>query len=121
MAEDQFPSPSAPGFPLAARPEFNVVVRDFILEDGPASLHYRLNVGSLTFSSTISYLSIPAWSEVFTFLPARKNCLRLISALIAWDAMRFLALGGQCIVLPPGLPCDAAVSHMAPVLPEPVR
>lgn len=110
MAEEQYPSPSAPGSSLAARPELDVVVRGFALEDGPASLRYRLDVGSLTFSSTISYSSIPAWSDVFNVLPARKNCLRLISALIAWDAMRFLALGGERLVLPPGLPCDATVS-----------
>lgn len=110
MAEEHYSSPSSPGGPLWARPEFDVVVRDFALEDGPASLRYRLTVGDLTFSSTLTYISIPAWSDVFVVLPKRENCLRLVSALIAWDAMRFLALGGERLVLPPGLPRDATVS-----------
>ncbi|GAA1971521.1 hypothetical protein [Catenulispora subtropica] len=110
MAEEHYSSPSAPGSPLTARPEFDVVVREFVLDDGPASLHYRVDVGDLTFSSSISYMSIPGWSDVFTVLPVGKNALRLVSALIAWDAMRFLALGGERLVLPPGLPCDATVS-----------
>ncbi|MET9389901.1 hypothetical protein ABZY20_05705 [Streptomyces sp. NPDC006624] len=100
---------SAPGRTLSARPELDVVVRAFALEDDPARLRYRVDVGGLTFSSVISYASIPAWSGVFAALPARENGARLVGALIAWDAMRFLALGGEHLVLPPGLPCDAAV------------
>lgn len=109
MAVNQNPCPSAPGRSLTARPEFDVVVREFALQDAPASLHYSLAVGGLTFSSRTSYLSIPAWADVLAALPVRENGLRLVSALIAWDAMRFLALGGERLVLPPGLPCDATV------------
>lgn len=86
------------------------MVRAFALEDAPARLRYRLDVGALTFSSAISYDSIPAWSDVFAVLSARENGLRLVSALVAWDAMRFLALGGERLVLPPELPCDTAVA-----------
>jgi hypothetical protein len=110
MAVKQHSSPSAPSRTLTARTEYDAVVREFALNNTPASLCYRLKVGDLTFSSTISYNSIPAWSEVFAVLPVRENSLRLISALIAWDAMRFLALGGEHLVLPPELPCDAMVS-----------
>lgn len=110
MAAKPHPPPSAPARSLTARPEFDAVVREFALTDAPARLNYRLDVGDLTFSSSISYNSIPAWSDVFTPLPVRVNGLRLVSALIAWDAMRFLALGGERLVLPPDLPCDAVIS-----------
>lgn len=103
-------SPSAPSRTLTARPEYDVVVREYTLTDTPAGLRYRVEVGPLTFSSSISYTSVPAWSDVFAVMPSRQNALRLVSALIAWDAMRFLALGGERLVLPPGLPCDAVVS-----------
>ena len=104
--------PPAPARALSARPELDVIVRGFSLTDTPARLRYRVDVGDLTFSSTVSYESIPAWSDVFDVLPARENGLRLVSALIAWDAMRFLALGGERLVLPPGLPCDASVGSV---------
>ncbi|MGW2745408.1 hypothetical protein [Streptomyces sp. NPDC001450] len=87
-------------------------MREFALDDTPASLRYSLNVGDLSFSSVISYDSIPAWSDVFAVMPVEENALRLVSALIAWDAMRFLALGGERLVLPPGLPCDAVISSI---------
>lgn len=110
MAVKPHPLPSGPARSRIARPEFDAVVREFSLKDAPAGLSYRLDVGGLTFSSTISYNSIPAWSDVFTPLPVRENGLRLVSALIAWDAMRFLALGGERLVLPPELPCDTLIS-----------
>ncbi|MFE1323242.1 hypothetical protein ACFW7K_10225 [Streptomyces sp. NPDC058735] len=87
-------------------------MRTFALRDRPAGLDYRVDVGGLTFTSALSYASVPAWSEVFAALPVRQNGLRLVSALIAWDAMRFLALGGERVVLPPGLSCDASVSAL---------
>ncbi|MFC9928027.1 hypothetical protein [Streptomyces sp. NPDC127190] len=111
MAVKPRPSPPAPTGSLTARPEFDAVVRDFSLDDGPARLSYRVHVGRMSFSSTISYSSIPAWSDVFGPMPTRENGLRLVSSLIAWDAMRFLALGGERLVLPPELPCDAVISR----------
>ncbi|MFI0539720.1 hypothetical protein ACH3VS_12670 [Streptomyces sp. WSLK1-3] len=109
MTVTRHPPPSSPGRSLTARPELDVVVRAVTLQDAPARIRYRVSVGELTFTCAISYDSIPAWSDVFGALPARENAPRLVSALIAWDAMRFLALGGERLLLPPGLPCDAVV------------
>ncbi|MGW6543677.1 hypothetical protein ACWGBH_12625 [Streptomyces massasporeus] len=110
MALTQHPAPPAPSRVLPARPELDAVVRAFALTDSPARLSYRVDVGSLSFSAAMTYDSVPAWSDVFAVLPVRENGMRLVGALIAWDAMRFLALGGERLVLPPGLSCDATVS-----------
>lgn len=84
--------------PRISNPQFNVSVRDVRLLEHPATLEYQVDVGPLNFTSTISYGSVPDWQ----FLNESQKA-KMLGALIAWDAMRFLALGGERIILPPSL------------------
>jgi hypothetical protein len=97
---------AAPPSPLLARPELDVELTDVELLDGPARLRYRASVGRLDFGAEITYHSIAAWDRVWAALPEPASAARLAAVLLAWDAMRFLALGGERIVLPDDYPCD---------------
>lgn len=95
---------------LAASAEFDVIVTAVELLDAPARVSYRVRAGGLEFTSRVTYHSIAAWEDVWAALADACDVPRLIAVLVAWDAMRFLALGGERLVLPSHLPCDEATA-----------
>jgi hypothetical protein len=90
---------------IYARPEFDVVISSVVLEDYPARLHYVAEVAGMRFNSSMTYRSISSWSTVWEPLSHVTRIGELLGTLVAWDAMRFLALGGERMVLPEGLRC----------------
>ncbi len=78
-----------------ATTRFDVTIAEVVLTSHPAQLAYSASVDTLSFTSTITYESIPDWD----FLDDGVRT-RLIAAILAWDSMRFLALGGTRVVLP---------------------
>jgi hypothetical protein len=93
--------------------EFDVVVRDFQLRDGPASLRIGIEVGKeLKFSSTITYDSISTWRQVRERCGSEQRFDQLLGALMAWDGMRFMALGGSRLRLPEGLGCSPRIKEI---------
>jgi Pyridine nucleotide-disulphide oxidoreductase len=93
-----------------ASPRFDVFVDDYSLYDSPARVRFNIRVASLKFYSDITYHSIPRWEDLWSrYGSALKP--RLLGALAAWEGMRFLALGGQRLVICDGLQCDGTVQQ----------
>lgn len=91
---------------LMSSRELNVLVTRFDLSNDPASLRYEVNVGNQTFFTQIIHHSIPTWNSVFFGLSGKEKTPLLLGMLVAWDAMRFMALGGETLTLCDGLAMD---------------
>ncbi|WP_322044730.1 hypothetical protein [Paraburkholderia sp. J67] len=86
------------GMGVVASRRLDVVVTRIQLMDRPARMKISLSVGLQNFFSDITWHSIDSWSEVIS--PLGKSRFReLIGAIVAWDAMRFMALGGECLTI----------------------
>lgn len=93
---------------LSSDPAHDVHVDSYELLDRPARVKFNITVGTLRFFSEITYHSIQDWECIWNkYTPALRN--RLIGLIAAWDAMRFMALGGQRLHLCDGLECDETV------------
>lgn len=77
--------------------KFDVLVSDIEISNNPVRVRYSVSVGSLNFYSLITYHSISEWDQVDDDSDRRNLVL---STVVAWDAMRFLMLGGEKVVLP---------------------
>lgn len=90
----------------------NVEVTDFVLHDNPASIEINLKVSNKKFYSKIIYHSIPSWQEVWAKCLNENVKKRILGTLVAWDCMRFLALGGEELILCEGLALDEKMQKM---------
>lgn len=98
-----------PSKTVAASPKFDVYVERVEVQNEPASVIIYVNVGStLRFCSTIRYHSIENWQNVWG--NDRVLQAHLLAILVAWDCMRFLALGGTRLILPEDLSCSLSVA-----------
>lgn len=96
-----------------ASENLDVTVKRVELFNSPATLKSTIKVGrELCFESTIQYNSIPAWGDIWEKFPDKRLPSRLIAAIVAWDCMRFLALGGTRLTLPGGLSCSKATQRI---------
>jgi UDP-N-acetyl-alpha-D-muramoyl-L-alanyl-L-glutamate epimerase len=95
---------------LISNRAFDVHILEVKLIDRPASIITYYRVGHLNFYSQITYLSIPGWNEFKAKVNLKsENPLahsKLITTIVLWDAMRFMALGGERLILPKDFPCD---------------
>lgn len=92
---------------MLATTDLDVFVESFELRDHPATVTFRVVVGSMRFESEITYASIPRWSDVLAAAP--DGGARILGVLAAWDCMRFLALGGERMLLCDGLTIPGGV------------
>lgn len=77
----------------------NVKIVSFELKNFPAVLKYNVEVNKTEYFSEITYDSINQWEDVKSKLLSEDNFLALITLIIMWDAMRFMALGGEELLL----------------------
>lgn len=87
---------------LVSTSSLDVYVEDVKLYDHPARLVITVSVGPLHFFSEITYDSIPSWSALWEEYGYSLRS-RLLGLVVSWDCMRFLALGGERLVLCDGL------------------
>lgn len=92
--------------------KLNVEVESFILEDNPASITINLKIRDKCFFSKITYHSIPCWQDVWNKCHNENVKELLLGALVAWDSMRFLALGGEELILCDGLVLDESTQEL---------
>lgn len=90
----------------------NVEVVSFILEDNPSSITINLKVCDKSFFSKITYHSIPCWQDIWNKCRNESTREFLLGALVAWDSMRFLALGGEELTLCEGLALDENMQQL---------
>ncbi len=86
---------------------FDVKVVDFLLESSPARITTYVRVAGKTFYSRVTYHTIPSWDDLWGRVDVRCRP-QILGALVAWDCMRFLALGGETLELCDGLELDAS-------------
>ncbi len=84
---------------IQSDPRFNVTVTRFLLESNPASITIYVDIAGENFFSKITYHSIPSWNALWNKFETSLCKSQLIGALIAWDCMRFMALGGETLTL----------------------
>lgn len=81
-----------------ANAALDVFVTELRVEDNPCRLRISMRVGLQFFWSEITYHSIASWEEVRGPL-GDLRFQALIGVIAAWDAMRFMALGGTRLVI----------------------
>ncbi|MEM7530534.1 MAG: hypothetical protein AAF639_00015 [Chloroflexota bacterium] len=102
--------------PVKPSAQFDVYVRSISLTDGPATIQIDLEIAGVSFFSQVIYHSIPSWQALWARCcdverhPQFQS--HLLGALVAWECMRFLALGGERVVLCPGLHCNETVQQL---------
>ncbi|EGJ33927.1 MULTISPECIES: hypothetical protein [unclassified Moorena] len=96
---------------LTSSSKFDVHVRGVTLHSQPATLHIDLEIAGRSFFSHITYQSIPSWDALWERYDQSIEP-ELLGALVAWECMRFLALGGEKVVLCEGLQCSATVREL---------
>lgn len=92
--------------PLYSSSKFNVNVVNYLLEDNPATITINICVANHKFFSKITYRSIPSWQSLWDRCGGLQFAPRILGALVAWDSMRFLSLGGEELILCEGLELD---------------
>lgn len=97
---------------ISSNNNLNVEVVSFILQDKPASIIINLKVSEKSFFSKITYHSIPCWQDVWNKCINENVQKLLLGALVAWDSMRFLALGGEELILCKGLVLDESMQKL---------
>lgn len=96
---------------LRSNPNLDVSVVRFELSDDPARIRYEVRVAGKRFFSHITYHTIPSWRDAWAEC-SEEITSQLFGILIAWDAMRFLALGGETISLCAGLSLDSNTKEL---------
>lgn len=91
---------------LYSNPKFNVNVISIKLEDNPASITINLKIAGHEFFSKITYKTIPSWDELWKKCGGLRFASSILGAIVAWDSMRFLSLGGEEVFLCEGLELD---------------
>ncbi|MHB8269519.1 flavin-containing monooxygenase [Bradyrhizobium sp.] len=97
---------------LTSDPRFNVEVLSFDIQDRPARLTTTVRVAGMSFRSSITYHSIDEWRQVWAALGDPDAKSLVLGALVAWDCMRFLGLGGAALVLCEGLTLDTETAAL---------
>lgn len=92
--------------------KFDVKVISFSLDDHPARIKSIVEVAGQCFTSTISYHSIPSWDALWRKHGLQGRAPEILGAIVAWDCMRFLALGGETLSLCAGLAMSDDVKAM---------
>ncbi|CAA0104984.1 Uncharacterised protein [BD1-7 clade bacterium] len=82
-----------------ASPTFDVAVTQITLLDNPLSIHIDYQVADMQFHTHIKYRSIATWQAIHQKLDDAQ-VERMVALIAAWDAMRYLALGGTTVILP---------------------
>lgn len=95
--------------PVKPSKKFDVWIRGISLQDQPATLQIDLEIAGKAFFSRVIYHSIPSWQALWDRCATPGVQPRLLGVLVAWEAMRFLALGGERVILCPGLQCDEQI------------
>lgn len=90
----------------------NVEVVSFTLQDEPASILVYIKISDKYFYSKITYHSIPCWQDVWNKCLNHDVKKLILGALVAWDSMRFLALGGEELILCEGLVVDEETQQL---------
>jgi UDP-N-acetyl-alpha-D-muramoyl-L-alanyl-L-glutamate epimerase len=98
--------------PLTPSAQFDVRVCRIRLQDQPATLHIELEIAGTAFFSRLTYHSIPSWQALWERCDNPGLRPQLLGALVAWECMRFLALGGEKVILCEGLSCTPAVRRL---------
>lgn len=89
--------------------KFDVYVEGITLQDEPATLQIDLRIAGQPFFSRVTYHSIPSWTALWSRCDDSTLRPRLLGALVAWECMCFMALGGERLILCPGLACTEQV------------
>ncbi len=80
--------------------KFDVYIRKIELKDYPATVKIYYSVAKMQFTTLIKYHSIQSWDEISLKLTSTHHFNRMIAMIAAWDAMRYLSLGGCTLILP---------------------
>ena len=88
---------------MVSSSKFNVRVIRFDLSDQPARISTTVEVAGQRFTSTIAYQSIRSWDALWSRHGLEDRAAEILGAIVAWDCMRFLALGGETVTLCAGL------------------
>lgn len=109
VVETEITSTALPVDPSA---NFDVHVRGISLSDGPATIQIDIEIAGVSFFSRVIYHSIPSWQALWDRCDNPSMQPHLLGTLVAWECMRFLALGGERVVLCPGLQCSEMVREL---------
>lgn len=89
---------------MISEQKFNIYVENIALQDNPATIVINLRIGKETFFSKITYESIPSWQSIWDKYSHKNDFSEyILGAIVIWECMRFLALGGEEIFLCDGL------------------
>lgn len=88
---------------MLSNPRLDVKVLSVTLDNHPARLTTTVEVAGRRFTSTIRYHSIDSWGALWRKCQLEHRAPEILGALVAWDCMRFLALGGETLTLCRGL------------------
>lgn len=108
VATEMIPTAS----PVESSAQFDVYVRGISLSDSPTTIQIDIEIAGVSFFSRVIYHSIPSWQALWVRCANPSMQPHLLGALVAWECMRFLALGGKRVVLCPGLQCSENVRQL---------
>ena len=97
---------------MLSNSKFDVKVVSFNLDDHPARMTTVVEVAGQRFTSRITYSSISSWSALWSKYRLEQRAPEILGTLVAWDCMRFLALGGETLTLCPGLAISTEVQKL---------